>query len=64
MSLSEVYDKYANDEDKAAMVVAEAADVAHAQKNGLDTPKQSNRWRVKNDVKKRVIADGTLPPVK
>ena len=64
MSLSEVYDTYATEADEAKMVEAEAADNKHAVEHGLATAKQSNRWRVKNDVKKRVLADGTLPPVK
>ncbi len=64
MSLSEVYDLYATEDDKAKMVEAEAADNKHAVEHGLATAKQSNRWRVKNDVKKRVLADGTLTPNK
>jgi len=58
MSLDEVYDKYANDEDKAKF--AKAVEDAGADKKQLN----SKTWQIKNAVKTRAIAEGTLVPVK
>ena len=62
IGLAEVYEKYATDADKTALAEAEAKDTVAGEKLGKKT--NSNAWRVKNDVKKRAIADGTLAPAK
>ena len=62
MSLSEVFDKFANDEDKVKLADAEAKDKVATEKLGKST--NSNAWRIKNEVKKQAIADGLLTPNK
>ncbi|KKN74216.1 hypothetical protein LCGC14_0393020 [marine sediment metagenome] len=62
MSLSEIWDKFKTSEDEAKMVEAEKKDAEASEKLGKST--NSNAWRVKNEVKKQAIADGTLPPAK
>lgn len=49
MSLTEIFDKFATDEDKKAL--------AEAKTN-------SAQWQVKNKVKKQAIAEGKLKPAK
>lgn len=49
MSLQEIYDKFATDEDKVKMAAAEG---------------NSAQWQVKNAVKKAALAAGTLKPAK
>lgn len=62
MSLDEAFTAFANVEEQKRYAEAEAADNKHATEHGLTTPKQSNRWRVKDSVKKRAIAEGLLAP--
>jgi len=62
MSLQEVYDKFAGADEQAKMVEAEDKDTAASAKLGHAT--NSNAWRVKNEVKKRVLAEGLLAPTK
>ena len=62
ISLSEVFDKFATDEDRVKLADAEAKDKVASEKLGKST--NSNAWRIKNDVKKRAIADSLLAPVK
>ncbi len=64
LSLDEVFAQFANTEEKGKFAEAEAADLKHAQEHGLTTPKQSNRWRVKDVVKKRALSEGLLAPQK
>ena len=51
-----------NAEDKVKMAEAEAKDIAAGEKLGKKT--NSNAWRVKNEVKKRALAEGKLQPNK
>ena len=62
MSLAEVFEKYANPDERAKLTEAEAKDVVASEKLGKHT--NSNAWRIKNEVKKRVIAEGLLAPAK
>jgi len=62
MSLQEVYDKFHTAEDEVKLAEAKAADEDVKAKTGKSN--QVNQWRVKNSVKVRVIADGTLKPQK
>lgn len=62
MSLAEVYDKFKTDEDEAKLAEAQVKDEEASTKLGKTT--NSNQWRVKNEVKKRVIASGELAPAK
>lgn len=62
ISLSEVFAKFATDEDKVKLADAEAKDKIASEKLGKST--NSNAWRIKNDVKKRAIAENLLAPVK
>jgi len=62
MSLQEVYDKFHTADDGVKMLDALAKDEAASEKLGKKT--NSNAWRVKNEVKKRVLADGLLAPTK
>jgi len=62
MGLQEVYDKFHTADDEAKMLEAEVKDKAASDKLGKIT--NSNQWRVKNDVKKRALADGLLAPTK
>ena len=64
MSLDEVYNKFANEEERGRFASAEAVDVKFATEHGLTSPKQSNRWRIKNEVKKRALKEGLLAPTK
>lgn len=61
LSLQEVYDKYKTAEDETKMVEAIAKDEAASEKLGKTT--NSNAWRIKNEVKKRAIANGELVKV-
>jgi len=49
VSLSDIFDRFATDEDKAKLKAAES---------------NSAQWSIKNAVKKRAIAEGKLQPVK
>lgn len=49
LSLGEIFEKFANDEDRTKLAGAETG---------------SRQWQVKVAVKKRALADGLLPPVK
>lgn len=62
MGLGEVFEKFASIEDRAKLADAEVKDKLASDKLGKAT--NSNAWRVKNEVKKRAIADGMLAPVK
>lgn len=62
LSLTEVFDKFATDEDQAKLAAAEVKDIEASDKLGKST--NSNVWRVKNDVKKVAIASGALAPSK
>jgi len=62
MSLQEVYDKFKTDEDEVKLAEAQVKDEEASAKLGKTT--NSNAWRVKNEVKKRVIASGELTPAK
>jgi len=62
MSLAEVYNKFHTDEDEVKLAEAAIKDEEASTKLGKTT--NSNQWRVKNEVKKRVIASGELAPAK
>ena len=56
LSLSQIYDKFATDEDKA--------DMAEALEKDKTVTNQGYSYNVKKRVQKRAIADGLLAPVK
>ncbi len=62
MSLSEVYEKYHTAEDDVNLADATAKDATASANLGKVT--NSNQWRVKNEVKKRAIANKDLAPAK
>lgn len=62
MSLGEVYDKFHTPEDEVKLAKAVEDDKVATTNLGKTT--NSNQWRVKNEVKKRVIASGELKPQK
>jgi len=62
VSLAEVYEKFATAEDHAKLAEAKIKDELATEKLGKTT--NSNQWRVKNEVKKRAIAENLIAPVK
>ena len=68
LSLDEVYEKHATADEKTKMVAAIKSDEDKATKNKAGGGEGKNsggeQWKVKNDVKKRVIASGDLKPQK
>jgi len=62
LSLGEVFERFANDDDRGKLAEAEASDKVASEKLGHST--NSNAWRIKNQVKKRALADGLLAPTK
>lgn len=62
MSLSEVFNKFATEGDKAKLAEAEAKDSENTAKSGKTT--NSNAWRIKNEVKKEALKAGLLAPAK
>lgn len=68
LSLDEVYEKHATADEKTKMVAAIKSDEDKATKNKAGGGEGKNsggeQWKVKNDVKKRVIASGELKPQK
>jgi len=62
ISLSEVYVKYGTADDDAKLAEAKVKDEQASAKLGKTT--NSNQWRVKNEVKKRALAENLIAPVK
>ena len=58
MSLDEIYQKFANEEEKANL------EAVRADTTLTDKAKNSKMWKIKDDVKKRAIKDGLLVATK
>lgn len=62
MSLSDIFDKFATDADRAALVEATAKDDQIKASSGKSN--RGNEYNVRKEVKKRAIAAGHLAPTK
>lgn len=62
LSLAEVFEKFATDEDRTKLVKAEVKDEDVLKRTGKTN--RGYQHNVKNEVKKRALADGLLTPSK